>query len=430
DAVFVRVLTKAHTNLVPISLPYGQPLKLSEMNVVSCPSGARGNIIQGAMQIRQSVVMAAGNSKDELLEVGFVHQVSDSEFQVKLLLKGEHARVATFKPNEDSADGTFISLGVSKHAMKIPLPSPVKLINCKIHRKSGFLLLTFKKHFRPFPLAILSTKNLPHFPPNEVTKLARSLGVMFTDEYRSVKTGDKSIDTLSKVAKTMYGFKDNLQLIFTLAYNKKQWILLTTKYQGLGIFGTLYCHGVCLHHAVDSAHLPTPMLDASWVLFETLEEAHIVMKIHKTQPQCIDFEEWEFHDFKELVRFFWRNSCEWDRGVGREIPKPILNVGGKHIFKRCLIHPVYNVQVKAFLDKGSEEKSLGRKVKEEAMNFARKVKTNESGNPFDVPAFREMMEDIQRDPDAMRQLTENMKSFGFGTGSGVGGSGFRGLGMG
>ncbi|KAJ3317796.1 hypothetical protein HDU76_001051 [Blyttiomyces sp. JEL0837] len=162
--VYVRVLAKSHANNLPLSWPYGKQLKLSEMKVVSCPSGAVGHIIQGAMQIRQSdVINAAKNSEDEPLEVGFVHQVSELEFQ------------------EDSIDGSFTDLGVSKKVMKIPLPSPVKLVSCKIHRKSGFLLLTFKKHFRPFPLPILSTKNLPQLSPNDTTKLSSSLAVMFTD---------------------------------------------------------------------------------------------------------------------------------------------------------------------------------------------------------------------------------------------------------
>ncbi|KAJ3317795.1 hypothetical protein HDU76_001050 [Blyttiomyces sp. JEL0837] len=208
----------------------------------------------------------------------------------------------------------------------------------------------------------------------------------------------------------MYRFKNQLHMIFTLVFNiPKKWVLLSTN--GLqGVFGVLYCHQIYLHPAVDSAHLPTPMMDASWALFEDVEKAKITVNIYKTKPRCVTFEEWEVDD--------------WDRGVGREIPKPVLNVGGKHVFKRCLIHPVYNVQVTAYLDVDSKQKSDARKAKEEAMSFAREVNNSYSGSARDVPAFKEILEELQRDPDDMEQLSEKMTRYGLEFGGRRSGGGF------
>ncbi|KAJ3317794.1 hypothetical protein HDU76_001049 [Blyttiomyces sp. JEL0837] len=408
----ITVYTKIFRGQLPECWPAGRPINLSKMKVQECPFGACGHLIQGAMCNRPSLLVPR-NPEEEPLQVGFVHQVSATEFQVKLVLADEKSKTATFKPVEDPVDGSFVGLYVGDVLMKIPLSTNVKLVNCKIHRKSGFLLVTFKKHFQPFPLDILSTKNLKPFSPNDVQQLTMAMGLMYTDDHRDVKDRTKSIDTLSKSGKTLFGFKDNLQVLFTMASDKK-WILFTTKFNGLGIFGAMYIHGIYLHPAVNSMHLPTPMLDASWALFETVEEYSIVEKIRQGKVKELNIEEWEFEDFKSMLRFYEANSCDWDRGVGREIPKPVINVGGETSFKRCMMFPLYNASMKPLLDENSEERKAVRKLKDESMKMQRelKIQADGDGDFSKVPGHKALLDALKKDPEGLMEGLRKLKSMG------------------
>ncbi|EPZ34520.1 hypothetical protein O9G_001776 [Rozella allomycis CSF55] len=263
-------------------------------------------------------------------------------FQVKVLLN-EDLKKAKFSLVEDGK--TLKGLKINEKILKLPLPTTVSVMSCKIHRSSGFVLLNLKKLFNFIKIQpFISVKGLPSLADNETAGMG--FATMFNEEFMLVKSGIKSVNTLSPIEKALYELKENVQVLMVNNIQGHKIHAIASK--SLGIFGIVIFHGLYSYPRIDTTHFDTPIIDASYSFF-SVSDITLINSIVRSQGNIIQLfvEDFEIENLKSLFENFFRPMAV-DQSVHRDVKK----FKAQKIFKRCIIHPVYtsDISTKATTD--------------------------------------------------------------------------------
>ncbi|RKP18891.1 hypothetical protein ROZALSC1DRAFT_29459, partial [Rozella allomycis CSF55] len=205
---------------------------------------------------------------------------------------------------------TLKGLKINEKILKLPLPTT-------IHRSSGFVLLNLTKLFNFIKIQpFISVKGLPSLADNETAGM----------EFMLVKSGIKSVNTLSPIEKALYELKENVQVLMVNNIQGHKIHAIASK--SLGIFGIVIFHGLYSYPRIDTTHFDTPIIDASYSFF-SVSDITLINSI-------LFVEDFEIENLK----------------IDQSVHRVVKKFKAQKIFKRCIIHPVYtsDISTKATTD--------------------------------------------------------------------------------
>ncbi|KAJ1551732.1 hypothetical protein HK096_002738 [Nowakowskiella sp. JEL0078] len=307
----------------------GGEIKFSDMEIFNCDSHDWRDLTLGAMG-------SYDTENQSLLNIDYIHEISDSQYQVRLLLT-DATKNSTFL-EKGGAGERFTGLKIDDKSMEILLPCDVILSSCKIHRKSGFLLLEFTKLSPKFPAVTISFRKFR--TETKVNEL--SIGMMFVGDYGLVKQGSQSLSSLSKVHQDLHQMKENIR-----------------RDCGCPLLSQIV-------HPIDSSHYETPIIDISFVFFIESDDINVFQALNETgHSQHIVLERDKMANMKNLMQYYHCNTLKLDRSPHQSIKK----IKGQFVFKRCIIHPLYSRDMKPIFDSEKEKRSTLRNAKQKAMEM-------------------------------------------------------------
>jgi hypothetical protein len=308
------------------------------------------------------------------VKLDYLQEFEDRYVVKILLLKTD----ATLRASEK--DSLFDGLLVDGKLYKVVLNTAVELKNCKIHRKSGFVILNLIK-VNPNPLpTFISINDLNIMDQSD---MSRFLGQMFMGNFMSVKSGISPQSSLSKIDSLIFDLCENVQILFGRAIEKFPGIFIFT--DSLGIVGCILFHGIFSHPQIDSNSRDTPILDASFTFFE-IKDTDCFTRIHNqfgNNCAILTLSDSELTLFKELLAFYHRNSV-----VSTHHPD-VKKTKGENCFQRVAIHPLYILNVNRLVDSGSENRKKKKLIQEKSRDSYVKMMQG------DYSGFAEMMAGIE-----------------------------------
>jgi hypothetical protein len=313
-------------------------------------------------------------------------------YSVKVQLDST-TQAAKFVPIEK--EGLFLGLLVDQRQLDMRFSCRAKLKSCKIHRKSGFILLELDKAQNNFvdTWPVLCVNDLPAYTD---AKIGSTLGLMYLGQFQDVKSGKAKVSSLSRADQLLYELKDNMQIIFIRAMENYPFILLLK--QSIGVAGAIIYHGLYEHFPLDSSHTNTSVLDVSIAFFE-MKDMSVFGKLYesrKNPPQLIMPDE-EFEEMKRLLNTFQQRS------VDHRVHAAVSAIGGEGCFKRAVISPIFSKNVKPIVDEGSKQRNVESQTRSKVLSIAQKLRKAalEEDSQGEMRIFGEFLEANQ---GAMEQM--------------------------
>jgi hypothetical protein len=127
------------------------------------------------------------------MKMSFIEELQDS-YSAKLDLLNPNAKISI----EEASCVHFNGLLVYGKLFKVQMSYKVKLVSCKIHRKSGFVMLALKMSFSPFKTPIINIKQFPKARPDDLSCVSRALGMMFMGTFQKVKMEGLPISSIEQ----------------------------------------------------------------------------------------------------------------------------------------------------------------------------------------------------------------------------------------
>ena len=306
---------------------------------------------------------------------------------------------------ESNKNGEFIGLLIDNELFNLVMPYPTKMQTCKIHRKSGFVLITLQKKIDliSFPSFGISFNKLSKISFDNL-----SLGIMFSDEFLEAKNDENKLKKLPKLKQLICGLKENVQIIFVKA---REYKVLLLQHNGSYI-GCLLFHGIYEFPPTKNGIVSTPFVDASLAYFDVytfliirgddLFNLAVAKCTHEENPVLL-MESNELEPMKQLFNSYHRTSL--DKTIHTD-----LKVFEKHKdkFQRLAVYPLYSIKQKRFNDEMEMSRNNMTDVNKKYADMKKQL------NRGDLTGIGKLMKDKGLDPSKLDKLhlAEKMNQMG------------------